>query len=162
MDLVLITAMDKLGGIGKDNKLPWNIPADLKHFANLTKGYPVIVGRKTHESMPDLPGRDVIVITSHNYNKPDRQPYHTALSIQEAIGTAYTMNKKMAFVIGGKQIYDLALPHCTHMVVTHVNDTYTCDTYFPAYHRPDWKEFIREALGEHDVVTYHRVKASKI
>lgn len=126
--LVLVVAIAKNGVIGKDGKVPWHIPEDLKHFKAMTMGHAILMGRKTHEeTMRPLPGRRNIVIT--------RNPDHPApgcevvATLEQAISLARTTDPEPR-VIGGAEIYRLALPLATRIYLTEIDQDAEGDTVF--------------------------------
>lgn len=137
--IAIIAALDSTTrAIGKDNTLLWHIPDDLKRFKELTTGHPVIMGRKTWESLPErfrpLPNRTNIVVTRQLGYKTEGAAVVDSLSdaflaAQEAPGSNET------FVIGGGEIYIAALPYATHLYLTLVDDSSEADTFFPAYEK---------------------------
>ncbi len=147
MRLALIAAVSDNGVIGRDNKLPWYIPADLRYFKQVTLGKPVLMGRKTWESMNRaLPGRSNIVIT--------RQPGYQAegASVVADLGAAIALAESVALidgveelmVIGGAEIYRLALPLADRLYLTEVHAEVAGDTFFPDWDRAAWREVARE------------------
>ncbi|MCX7165796.1 MAG: dihydrofolate reductase [Rhodocyclales bacterium] len=158
--LTLIAAVARNGVIGIDNRLPWHLPADLKHFKALTSGHTVIMGRKTWESLPanfrPLPGRRNIVVTRNG-------SYHAAgatvvVSLPAAISAA---EGGEAFVIGGAELYAAALPLAGHLQLTEIDATFEGDTRFPVIDPHQWRETAREThLDEagfgYAFVTYQR------
>ena len=131
----LIVAVDKNWAIGKDNRMMWSIPADMKFFRDTTKGNVVIMGRKTLESFPQgqpLKNRVNIVITKKkDYKVKGAVIVH---SVEEAARAAKTEAKKCngdIFVIGGESIYRAMLDYCDTAFVTKIDHAYDADTYFP-------------------------------
>jgi dihydrofolate reductase len=140
MTLSLIAALDRHRAIGKGNALPWHLPADLKRFKALTLGKPVLMGRKTAESIGRaLPGRRNLVLT-----RSGRVPFdgmEAVASIEAAIALADEV-----CVIGGGEVYALALPMATHLHLTHVDTVVDgADAFFPAFEANDWRVVSREA-----------------
>lgn len=135
MQLSLIAALDEGRLIGRGNGLPWHLPADLRRFKSLTMGKPIIMGRKTFESIGrPLPGRDNIVITREPGYAPEGvQVVHT---LQDAIDAAG--NAEEALVIGGANVYFQFLPRVSRMYLTLVHGRFEGDAWFPAYDRRDW------------------------
>lgn len=127
----LIVAVDKNWAIGKNNKLMWSIPADMKYFRETTKGNIVIMGRKTLESFPQgqpLKNRVNIVITNNKeYKVKDVVVVH---SIEEAIEEAKKY-EGTPYVIGGESIYRAMLPYCDTALITKIDHAFDADTYFP-------------------------------
>jgi dihydrofolate reductase len=159
--LTLIAAVARNRVIGRQNQLPWHLPEDLRHFRHVTGGYPVIMGRKTWESLPDafrpLPGRLNIVLSRASSGfAPGAQ---TVPSLQEALACAGRHEK--AFVIGGEQLYALALPLAHRLLLTEIELDVEGDAHFPDFDRSQWQETCREAHVSGDglafaFVTYER------
>jgi len=140
-NLTIIVATDSNNGIGINNTLPWHLPEDLAHFKRLTSGHPIIMGRKTFESIGrPLPNRRNIVISRN----PGWQ--HEGVervgSLEEA--QALVAGAGEAFVIGGAQVYQQAMPLVGKLVITRIGRTYECDAFFPALSAGEWKEVARE------------------
>lgn len=143
----LIAAIGRNRALGKDNRLLWRLPGDLPRFKALTLGHPVIMGRKTWESLPEkarpLPGRANIVISrDKDYPAPGAilaQSFPEALSLaRDAEGA------EEIFAIGGQQVYECALPFAAKLYLTLVDDAPEADAYFPAYEDQFTKETLRE------------------
>ena len=137
MTLALIAAVASNGVIGKGGGLPWRLPADLARFKALTMGHHVIMGRKTYESIGrPLPGRKMIVITRN----PDLQAEgcQIAHSLEEALGISEKAGENEAFVIGGGEIFALALPLADRIYLTRVHTITQADTFFPEFKEVDW------------------------
>jgi len=143
----LVAAVAANGVIGKDGGLPWQLPEDLKHFKRLTLGHPVIMGRRTWESLGKaLPGRDNIVVTSRaGYDAPGAA---VAGSLDAAL--AMCTGEPVAFVIGGSRLFADALPIAAGLVLTEIQRDFPGDTWFPAYDRAQWREAQREAHAAAD------------
>jgi dihydrofolate reductase len=156
--LSLIAAVARNGAIGRDNALLWHLPEDLQHFKRTTLGCPIIMGRKTWDSIGrPLPGRHNIVIS----RDPDwtATGASTASSLPQALEMAGDAPK--VFVIGGAQIYALALPLADELVLTEVDEDAEGDTFFPNWNRQDFTptshEAHRSAQGlSYAFVTYQR------
>jgi dihydrofolate reductase len=133
--------MSKNRVIGKGNKLPWDMPADMKHFRDLTRGKPVIMGRKTFESIGHpLPNRKNIVITSDStFQYEGCTVVH---SIEEALHSAEETEEMM--VIGGSSIYEQFLPHANRIYLTVIDQEFDGDAYFPEFDMAQWRETERE------------------
>ncbi len=138
----IVVAMDRNRVIGHRGKLPWHITEDLKRFKALTMGHPIIMGRKTFESIGRaLPGRTNIVVTRQTrYAVP--AGVKTAGSLEAAIALA--KDEEEVFVIGGREIYIRALPMAQRLYVTQVEGSFDGDTYFPAIDASAWREIARE------------------
>ena len=141
--LSLIAALDRRSAIGKGNALPWHLPADLKRFKALTLGKPVLMGRKTAESIGRaLPGRRNLVLT-----RSGRVPFdgmEAVASIEAALACATEAGE--VCVIGGGEVYALALPHATHLHLTHVDTIVDgADAFFPSFDIGGWDVLSRES-----------------
>ena len=156
--LTLIVATERHNGIGINNNLPWRLPEDLAFFKRTTTGHPILMGRKTFESIGrPLPNRRNIVITRN----PDWQHegVETAGSLQQAADLA---GDGEVFVIGGAQIYADALPLASRLIVTEIDADFACDAFFPAIDPAVWTELSREqhhsdSQGfDYAFVIYHR------
>ena len=156
--LTLIAAVARNGVIGSDNKLPWRLPEDLKRFKALTLSHPIIMGRKTWASLGrPLPGRSNIVIS----RDPGFQATGCIVVDTLAAALAACDGVDEAFVIGGAEIYALALPLAHRLQLTEIQQDFPGDTRFPAIDRSVWRETAREchqseAGFAYDFVTYQR------
>lgn len=127
----IIAAMDENRGIGKNNDLPWHLSTDLKHFASVTKGGTVIMGRKTWESLPEayrpLKERLNIVVSRGELELPD------GVKLAHSLDEALELAKEKTFVIGGATLYAEAIGHpaCTELILTEVEGSVDCDAFFP-------------------------------
>lgn len=139
--IYLVAAVAHNGVIGVKGKLPWHLPEDLRHFKKLTLGHPVIMGRRTWDSLPNaLPGRENIVVTrSANRDMPGAS---VANSVEAAI--ALCAGEPIAFVIGGAGIFAETLPIADGIVLTEIERDYEGDVYFPAWDKSAWNETQRE------------------
>lgn len=138
--LTIVVATDARHGIGINNTLPWRLPEDLAHFKRTTLGHPVIMGRKTFDSIGrPLPNRRNIVITRNAGWHHDG--VETAPSVDAAI---QLLGDAPGFIIGGAQIFAEALPHTDRLIVTKINKTFNCDTFFPPIDPQQWQEVARE------------------
>ncbi len=166
MIVSLMAALAENGVIGRDNQLPWHLPNDLKYFKSVTMGKPVVMGRKTWESLGrPLPGRTNIVITrQENYVAAGAK---IASSLDDALRLAaqVVLNDGGAecVVIGGAEIYAQALPRCDRLYLTEVHAVVAGDAVFPAFDRNLWREekrerFVAEGANPYDYsfVTYAR------
>ena len=136
--LSLIVAASENNVIGKNNRLLWHLPADMKFFKNTTWALPVIMGRKTFESLgKPLMGRYNIVITSNE--DWHAEGVKVVSNIQQAIEAADVMKSNETMVIGGGQIYKETLPFADRVYLTRVHTTLEGDTFFPALNSAEWK-----------------------
>jgi dihydrofolate reductase len=160
--ITVIAAVAANGVIGRDNSLPWRLPEDLKRFKALTMGHPMIMGRKTWESLPGrLPGRSHIVVTR---NPGYRAAGATVVdSLPAAIAAAGDADE--VFVIGGGELYAQALGIADQLQLTEIAADFAGDTRFPAYDRSLWRETARQqhraAAGfDFAFVTYGRPRTT--
>lgn len=138
-NLVLIAALARNGVIGINNTLPWHLPEDMKHFREATRGKPVIMGRKTWESLPDtfrpLPGRHNIVVSRNPTYQADGATVVSSLTA--ALDAA--VNADDVFVIGGAELYRQALPLARRMMLTRIEQDFEGDAHFPSFTDADWQ-----------------------
>ncbi len=140
MIISLIVAASTNNAIGKDNKLLWHLPNDMKFFKNTTWGMPVVMGRKTFEALAGepLPGRFNFVVTRNKDWSPQRDKVQVAPDLSAALQLAKETDCKEAFVIGGGQIYAEAMPLADKIYITRVHTVVDGDTYFPVIDDKDW------------------------
>ena len=155
-ELILIAAVAANRAIGKDNRLLWQIPADMAHFKSLTNGHTVLMGRKTWESLParfrPLPGRRNLVVSRQtDYSAPGAE---LAPSIENALTLAADAEK--IFVIGGEEIYRQTLALAQRLEITEVHQTPDADAWFPEITATDWQETQRNPQEGYAFVTYIR------
>ena len=138
MILSLLVAADENNVIGRDNKLPWHLPNDLRYFKNQTWGMPILMGRKTFESIgKPLPGRKSIVITRNDDWHHDG--VNVVHSIEDAIQKAESFGVKEIFVIGGAEIFNSSLPETNRIYLTRIHEQFDGDVYFPEVSDKDWQ-----------------------
>jgi dihydrofolate reductase len=143
--LVLIAALDRKHAIGRDNALPWRLSDDLKRFKALTLGKPLLMGRKTAQSLGRaLPGRRNLVLT-----RSGEVPFagmEAVGSTEQALELARTDGAAELCVIGGGEIYALCLPSASRMHLTRVDtEVEGADAFFPRFDRDEWREVARES-----------------
>jgi dihydrofolate reductase len=156
MTLVIIVAMTKDGTIGDKGKIPWHIREDLQGFKRLTMGHPIIMGRRTYESIgKPLPGRTNIVLTQ-SPNLITSPEVVRLGSLKAALDHCRERNEELVFVIGGGKVYEAALPLADKLFITEVRQNVPGDTTFPAYDRTEWTEIAREDGPECSFVEYKR------
>lgn len=141
----IIAAIADNLAIGKNNKLPWHLPADLKHFKQLTTGHAVVMGKRTFESLPNgpLPNRKNIVLTS--IPEGDFDKYYEATSIKDALDLCE--HEDEVFIIGGASIFSQAIKMVDNMYITWVHANFEADTFFPKINLKVWKEISREEFN---------------
>ena len=133
--------MDRNNVIGKDNDLPWRLSADLKHFKAVTMGKPIVMGRKTHESIGrPLPGRKNIVMT--RFSGLIAEGCTVVHSLDDAFQAAGDADEVM--IMGGSAIYDQSLARANRLYLTEVHTDVSGDVYFPEFNNSEWVELERE------------------
>jgi dihydrofolate reductase len=157
--LILVVAVDAQRGIGVNNTLPWRLPEDLAHFKRVTSGHPIIMGRKTFDSIGrPLPNRRNIVITRNPQWRHDG--VEAVTSLDAAIALA---GDAPAYIIGGAQIFAASMARADQVIATEIDHTFKCDTFFPPLDPATWTETAREthhsdANGfDYAFVTYSKV-----
>lgn len=150
-NLSVIAAMADNRVIGVENRLPWRLPADLQHFKRLTMGKPIVMGRRTWESLPGLlPGRTHVVVTRNNdYRAPGAVLLH---SLEEAL-TRYADEPEI-MLVGGAELYRQSLPMASRLYLTEVHIEPEGDAFFPDFDRSQWRETGRvpgDTTGEHAI-----------
>ena len=141
--LSMIAAMGKNRVIGKDNDMPWHLPADLQHFKKTTLGSPIIMGRKTYDSIGrPLPGR-LNIILSRNANL-EIEGCSIVNSFDEAIALAEEGKSDEVFITGGAHLYNTFLEKADRLYITLIDEEFEGDTYFPDYTQLNWLEVSRE------------------
>lgn len=156
----IIVAYNYKRVIGNEGKIPWHLPEDLKRFKELTMGCPIIMGRKTHESIGRvLPGRmNIIVSRNKDYIPlgPFKEPVFVVQSLERAIQVAESEDKEI-FIIGGEQIYKEAVHLANRIYVTLVKNSLEGDTHFPEVPGVgEWKVMEEIQNETHDYVTFER------
>ena len=152
----IVVAIGKNREIGNAGELLWHIPEDLKRFKALTLGHPVIMGRKTFESIvallgKPLPGRTNIVITRDpSWHHPEVITTH---SLEEALGRARELDQEEIHIGGGAQLYEQALPFVDRLYLTLIDDEKVADTYFPPYEEA-FTHKLSEELHTHGDLSY--------
>ena len=161
-----IAALSKNKVIGKNNDLPWRLPDDMKFFMETTKGHHVIMGRKNYDSLHEkykpLPQRTNMVITRQkDFNAPGCIVLN---AVEPGLDIAKRNNEIECFIIGGAEIYKLAMPYTTRLYLTEIDAHIEGDTFFPEVKKEQWKEVSRKhhpSDGRHayafDIVVYDRL-----
>ena len=163
--LALIAAVARNGVVGREGAIPWRLPEDMAHFRRTTLSHPVIMGRRTWDSLPPrfrpLPGRRNIVVTRNAGWKAEGA--ETAASPEEAL--ALVADEMRAFVIGGADLWAAVLPQVDLLVLTEIDRDFEGDTHFPAFDRTHFAEIDREAHHaappndfDYAFVTYRRTR----
>jgi dihydrofolate reductase len=138
MKLSLLLAVSENNVIGRDNKLPWHLPDDLKYFKNLTWGMPILMGRKTFDSIGKaLPGRKSIVVTRNTGWQ--HEGVEVVYSIRDAFSKAENFGAKEIFVIGGAEIFTAALPAANKIYLTRIHQEFEGDVFFTPINHHEWR-----------------------
>lgn len=162
-EIIIVVAMDEKRGIGKDGKLPWpRIPEDIQRFKDETLGNPVIMGRKTYESIPQkfrpLPDRQNIVITRNiDLELPGCNIAH---SLAEAIDIATSSNPRRISIIGGGEVYRSALAIADTLYLTQIEGDFDADTFFPEY-KNQFPYLLKERRSEYQGLNYSFVDLTR-
>lgn len=163
IEIALIAAVAENRVIGRDGEMPWHFGEDLEYFKQTTTGHPVIVGRRTYETVVEalgepFPGRTSVVLTSQSLDLPPGAV--VANSVEEAIDLAAAdaaeRGVDVAYVAGGGRVYEQFLPHASRLVLTEIHGAYEGDTRFPAWDGDEWVELERDERAAFDFVTYER------
>ena len=140
--IYLVAAVASNGIIGANGRLPWHFPEELKHFKEVTFGHPIIMGRRTWESLKGpLPGRKNVVVT----RTPGYRAAGAAVAASLEAALALCAGAEKAMVIGGNQLFEESLPLAAGLELTEIHRDYPGDTWFPKYDRARWREMKREA-----------------
>ena len=167
MEVVIVAAVAANGVIGADGELPWHYPEDLRQFKRTTTGHPVVMGRRTFESIVDriggpLPERTSVVLTTRGADAvsadPDRDDVAVVDSIASALDAAERTGSDVAYVVGGASVYEQFLPRADRLLLTEIHEAHEGDTYFPAFDDDAWVEAARENRPDLDFVTYERAE----
>jgi len=157
MKKVIVAAVSENGVIGRDGDIPWYFPEDLKHFKEVTLNNPVVMGRKTFESLPEdykpLPDRTNIVLTRSGPDLPES--VKVVNSLEDAWSTAEKFGETV-YVIGGSSIYEQTLEDADKLVLTRIHDRYDGDTFFPDWNEENWRLVEENNRGELSFLEYVR------
>ncbi|WP_027339272.1 dihydrofolate reductase [Halonatronum saccharophilum] len=166
MNISMIVATDKGGVIGKGNKMPWDIKGDLRYFKEVTTAHPIIMGRKTYQSIGKaLPGRKNFILTRDK--SVEIEGCIVFNSLDEALDFIKSVDDEV-FIIGGAKIYSLFLPWANKLYITKIDHSFVGDTFFPKVNWKDWEkvwekegEDAKEGAYNYKHYVYKRVKSSK-
>jgi len=161
MKISIIAAIGKNRELGKNNDIPWHISEDFKRFKQITTGHPIIMGRKTWESLPTkpLPNRYNIVITRDVNYKIENENVKVASSLEGAINLAKEKNQAEIFVIGGGQIFEQAISLANKLYLTVVEGDFDADTFFPDY--SNFNKVVFEKEGQEGDYEYKFLELEK-
>jgi dihydrofolate reductase len=163
MKLALVAAVAENGVIGTDGGMPWHHPEDLRRFKATTTGHPVILGRRTYESIVarlghPLPDRTSVVLSTRDLDLPEGAVH--APDVGTALDLARTdcaeRGVETAYVAGGATVYEQFLPRADRLLLTEIHEAHDGDTYFPAWDRDGWREIDREDREALSFVVYER------
>ena len=161
-DFVLVAAVAANGVIGRDGEMPWHLPEDLEQFKRTTTGHPVVMGRRTYDSIAarlggPLPDRYNVVLSTQERDLPEgaEVAHSVEAAWRAAAKAARRLDVETVYVIGGAAVYEQFLPHATALRLTELHDAYEGDTVFPDP-GDDWVEADREPADAFDVVRYER------
>ena len=163
LDIALIAAVAENRVIGHEKEMPWHFGEDLQRFKRLTTGHPVVLGRRTYETVVEalgepFPGRTSVVLTSQSLELPPAAVVANSVAeaIELAAADASERGVDTVYVAGGGRVYDQFLSHATRLVLTEIHDTYAGDTRFPTWDGDEWVEVDREEHEAFDFATYER------
>jgi dihydrofolate reductase len=157
--IVLIAAMARNRAIGHDGQMPWHLPRELKHFKETTMGRPIVMGRRTWESIGRaLPGRQNIVVTRNTAYRAEG--CDVVASLEQAVEVA---RGSEVMIIGGGQLYAESLPFADRMVLTVVDCAPEADTWFPEWNAGDWRETVvrEERADESNPLDYRLIELTR-
>lgn len=170
MKISMIVAMAKNGVIGANNSIPWHLPEDLKKFRRLTTGHPILMGRRTFESLPNvLPGRDHIIITRNpgykesNARARSSDRVFIAGTPMEAVDMARERllcgpaSSDEVFVIGGSEIFQQMMPFADRIYLSLLKEEFPGDAFFPTIEQSQWQVVESEAFDRFDFIVYDRI-----
>ena len=157
--LTLIAAVGKNNELGKDNKLIWHIPDDMKFFKEQTINKKIILGRKTHESLPGLLPKRIHLVLAHQSLK-EKENLKVYNNTEDLLDYLDTINEEV-MVIGGAKIYEEFLPKANKVILTEIEETSPADAYFPKLNKNNWTRKVL-ATKEYNGITYHHVIYEKI
>ena len=158
MKIIIIVAVAKNGVIGRANgEMPWHVREDFQHFKKTTMGFPIIMGRKSFESLGQpLKGRENIVVTrnkSLKYNFDELKIFH---SLDSAIDYCRSLSKEKVFITGGGEIYKQSISIADEMIISHMKFEAEGEVKFPEFSKNEWNVIARDDREEFEIVTYSR------
>lgn len=167
MKVALIVAIDKQGGIGKNNDLPWHMPDDMKFFKTTTTNHIVVMGRKNYESIPErfrpLPNRENVILSRNsNFTAPNCLVFN---SLEACFEHYKEETERVVYIIGGGEIFKQALEsnQVSEMFITHINHQFDCDVFFPNFDKTQWEQemVLKHSEDDKHIADFTIVKYSK-
>lgn len=158
MKIIIISAVAKNRVIGRSNgEMPWHVKEEFQHFKNTTFGFPVIMGRKTFQTLgKPLKGRDNIIVTRDKSFKTDFDDVRIFYTLPDALKYAESLRPEKIFIIGGGEIYRQSLSLADQMIISEMNFEADGDVYFPEIDSNNWKEKARVNREQFDIVYYEK------
>lgn len=167
MEIIIIVGMGENREIGYKGTIPWYLPRDLKFFKESTMGHTLIMGRKTMESIPNMPlkGRTNIIISKTLKKKSINDDIFIARTISESINIAKKLSSQKVFIIGGESIYKEFIPLADKMIITQVHNSFNnIDTFFPEWDKSKWIEknrvsYLKDENNKYDItiIEYNKI-----
>jgi dihydrofolate reductase len=154
--MTIIAALDQNRIVGNKNRMPWHISEDFKHFKSTTLNHPIIMGRKTFESIGSkpLPKRPHVIVSR---TMPESSQVDVSRSLEDAIDKAKTYADEV-FICGGVEIYKQAIPLSDHMILSHIDGEHEGDAYFPEFDETEWHILKKDVRTGFTIVYYERKK----
>jgi dihydrofolate reductase len=153
MELHIVVAAAENGVIGRDGSVPWHYPEDVAHYRSTVAGHPVIVGRRTFDSMEPLPESLNVVLTSDPDRTADHPDVRYVTGVDEAVAAAAGTGADVGYVIGGQGVYEAFLPHVRRVVLSRIHETVAGDRFFPEL-GDEWTEVARDEREGFSIVEY--------
>lgn len=153
MIVTIVAAIGKNRVMGQRGQLPWHLPEDLKHFKSVTWGKPIVMGRKTYESIGKcLPGRRNVILSRRHLKIENAEVFSSLQSALDAL-----TREEEVMIIGGAQIFEQALTYAQKMILTVIEHDFEGDVFFPEWDQKEWKEISREEHFSHDYTYYFSI-----
>lgn len=155
-EIIAIAAINHNFVIADDGDIPWDIKADKKHYKETVSDSPVLIGRKTYEDAPSLPGIN-IVLTRTGLDEPTKENVYEAQSVEEAFQIINDLQLETVYNVGGSEIYNLFLKYTDKLIISHIDDNTSGDTHFPKFDKENWKIIATDEQERFTIKTYTRV-----
>ena len=158
MKIIIIVAVAKNGVIGRANgEMPWHEKEDFQHFKKTTMGFPIVMGRKSFESLGQpLKGRENIVVTRNSELKYEFDEVKLFHSLDSAISYCKSLNKEKTFITGGGEIYKQSISIADEMIISHMKFVAEGEVKFPEFSRNEWIIISRDEREKFEIITYSR------